>query len=139
MRKHDEGYALPLVLVVMVVICLISSTILSFSLKNLQSQSASVERMTDKYQAQGEIEKVIAELNQIGEHTISAENYKEADQVLVLSATSDSVAVKCELKLTDIEVTPNGANQYKVVITEKSSVAYQLYEITSIETGGGGE
>jgi len=64
MKKHDEGYALPFVLVVMVIICLVGISIMSSSLNNLQNQKSSIERMQDQYAAAGKIEKVLAILQQ---------------------------------------------------------------------------
>lgn len=62
MKKHNEGYTLPLVLVVMIVMCLIAVSVMSVALHNLQTQKASVARMQDKYVAQGEIEKAVARI-----------------------------------------------------------------------------
>lgn len=62
MRKHNEGYALVLVLVTMVVLSLVSVALMSVGLRNLKSQKAVGERMQDKYVAQGEIEKLTAAL-----------------------------------------------------------------------------
>jgi type II secretory pathway component PulJ len=62
MKKHNDGYALPFVLVVMVVVCLIAVSVMSFSLRCLQSQQASIARMTDKYKAMGRLEIVISQL-----------------------------------------------------------------------------
>jgi len=59
MKKHDEGYALVLVLVVMVVVCLVAVSIMTASVENLQAQQKSVARMQDKYEAQGKIEQVL--------------------------------------------------------------------------------
>lgn len=64
MKKHNEGYALVLVLVVLAVLSLVAMAMTAASLKNLQNQQASIERMEAKYAAQGEIEKVIAKLDQ---------------------------------------------------------------------------
>ena len=64
MKKHDEGYALVLVLVVMVVLGIAASALMSVGLRNLKAQQAVGERMVDKYAAQGEIEKVIALVSQ---------------------------------------------------------------------------
>ena len=59
-KKHDEGYALVFVLVVMVVLSLIAISLMTAALKNLRSQQATVAQMEAKYQAQGEMEKQIA-------------------------------------------------------------------------------
>lgn len=62
MKKHNEGYTLPLVLVVMIIMCLIAVSVMSVALHNLQAQKTSITRMQDKYEAQGELEKAIANL-----------------------------------------------------------------------------
>ena len=64
MRKHNEGYALVLVLVTMVVLSLVSLALMSVGLRNLKSQKAVGERMVDKYAAQGQIEIILANLSQ---------------------------------------------------------------------------
>lgn len=60
MKKHNEGYALVLVLVVITVLSLVAMAMTAASLRNLQNQQKSIERMEAKYAVQGEIEKVIA-------------------------------------------------------------------------------
>lgn len=64
-RKND-GYALPFVLIVMVIICLVGISIMSASLNNLQNQKASIERMQDQYKAAGKVEKLMAEIRMNG-------------------------------------------------------------------------
>ena len=63
MRKNDDGYVLPFVLVVMIVLTIISTSLMTAALRNLQSQQKFTERMVDKYAAEGEIEKVVAQLS----------------------------------------------------------------------------
>lgn len=62
MKKRDEGYVLPLVLIVLVVICLIAVSLLTVSLNNLKNQQAMIDRMEDQYAAQGMIEEAVAGL-----------------------------------------------------------------------------
>lgn len=59
MRKHNDGYVLPFVLVVLVVVCLVAVSLMSSALSNLQRQQASIQRMEAKYAAQGEIERAV--------------------------------------------------------------------------------
>ena len=61
MKKHNDGYVLPFVLVVLVVVSFVAVSLMSSALTNLQRQQASVQRMEDKYGALGEIEKSVAE------------------------------------------------------------------------------
>ncbi len=63
MKKRDEGYVLAFVLVVIVVICLVAVSMMTVSLRNLEAQTASVERMQDKYQALGLMEETIASVS----------------------------------------------------------------------------
>lgn len=63
MRKHNEGYSLVLVLVVMVVLSLIAVALMSFSLNNLKAQKAYTDRMQAQYAAQGEVEVLLAKLD----------------------------------------------------------------------------
>ena len=60
MKKYNEGYALPFVLVVSVVMCIIATTVMTFSLNNLQSQQNTIERMQAKYDASSLVEKIVA-------------------------------------------------------------------------------
>lgn len=75
MKKHDEGYVLAMVMVVIAVLAIVASTMLSVGLRNVQTQQLAVERMQAKYEAEGTIEKVIA-----GVDVIKLENVQE-DQV----------------------------------------------------------
>ena len=59
MKKHDEGYALVFVLVVMAVLGIVATTLMTGAMKNLQAQNTSLFQMQAKYKAQGEIEKAI--------------------------------------------------------------------------------
>lgn len=62
MKKHDEGYVLAMVMVVIAVLAIVASAMLSIGLRNVQTQQVAVERMQAKYEAEGIIEKVVAEL-----------------------------------------------------------------------------
>ena len=62
MRKHNEGYALVLVLAVLIILGLLTTTILTGAQRNMEVHRSSVETMQTKYQAMGEIEKVVSNL-----------------------------------------------------------------------------
>lgn len=61
MKKHDEGYVLVYVTVVLLVFCLVAATILTGAHRNLQTQQNTIAKMKDQYAAEGMIEKVIAQ------------------------------------------------------------------------------
>lgn len=91
MRKNNDGYVLPFVLVVMIVLCIISTSLMTAALRNLQMQQRFTERMVDKYAAQGEIEKAVAQLQQ--EIVIEGESEElTAEEVAeALKSTNDCI------------------------------------------------
>ena len=60
MKKYNEGYALPFVLVVLVVMCVIVVGVMDFSMRNLHAQKMAIQRMEAKYEAAGKIEMLCA-------------------------------------------------------------------------------
>ena len=64
MKKHNEGYTLAMVLVVITVLCVISASVATVSLRNLKAQRTSFDRLEAKYQAQGQVEMLVAQLEQ---------------------------------------------------------------------------
>lgn len=62
MKKHDEGYTLLLVVVVLLVLGIVSAALMSMTVTNLKNQRNSVNRMKEKYSAQGELEIITAQL-----------------------------------------------------------------------------
>lgn len=139
MKKHNEGYSLVLVLVVLTVLSLVASFILSFSLRNLQSQTASVERMEQKYAAAGEIERIVAQLEAIKGETepkeLSLSNVTLSEEnTLAIEVQHEAVLIKCTLKLTADKVEYNGG-VFK--ITKLTDVQYTSYEILSAPEEGG--
>lgn len=101
MRKNNDGYVLPFVLVVMIVLTIISTSLMTAALRNLQSQQKFTERMVDKYQAEGEIEKIVAQLsgkNHFTELTIEKETgYPDLSQGE--SKTNLQLAVEKQLQI----------------------------------------
>ena len=63
-KKNDGGYSLALVLVVMTVIAVIATTLTTVVLSNIKSQSQFTQKVQAQYEAQGKLEKVLAELSQ---------------------------------------------------------------------------
>ena len=61
MKKHDEGYVLAYVTVVLLIFCLVATAILTGALRNLQTQQSINEQMKDQYVAEGMIEKVVSQ------------------------------------------------------------------------------
>ena len=63
-NRNDGGYSLALVLVVMAVLATIAVTLTTVVLRNIDNQSKYTQKMQAQYEAQGKLEKVLAELSQ---------------------------------------------------------------------------
>ena len=149
MRKYNEGYTLVLVMVVLIVMVLLATAILTASQKNLQAQVNSVTYMQNKYQAQGEIEKVIGSLEAlIGQEQttlsptqLESENcqvtFDEANKSVAITSKCDTVQIECVVTLncTDFIKLADASLGYSVYKLE--SVTCASYEIST--NGGGGE
>lgn len=133
MKKHDEGYALVLVLVVMIVMSLVVASVLALSLRNMQNQTASIQRMQDKYAAQGQIEKTIQDIVNAAAPVaisnasdISVSNNK---LTLTLKATSGTATVVCTVELSSKAAVVYDENDDTYKLTNPT-YRYLSYEIT---------
>lgn len=61
-KRNEEGYVLVYVMVVIFTVCFIALALMSNTLRTLQAQESMVQRMKDKYEAMGAIERLVAEL-----------------------------------------------------------------------------
>lgn len=124
MKKHDEGYALVLVLVVMVVLCLVALSMMSVSLHNMENQRASIQRMQDQYAAEGAIEAVLAQLENIPALTIETEEVVDAlNNKLETYCDSVSEGIVCDMRVEDpiySQETPSNDFTYTVSLIAKS-------------------
>lgn len=76
-KRNDEGFALAYVVVVIFILCSIAIALMSSTLRTLQAQENMVQRMKDKYEAMGEIERFVAELEFNNPNLASDSNYTE--------------------------------------------------------------
>ena len=157
MRKYDEGYALPFAVVVMLVLGIVVASILPFSLQNFKNQQASIERMQDKYEAQGEVEKAIALIEtQVGDflhQTYSSVADAQAhlkseigmnvewldDEsrscTIELSIAHESVQIDCTIVLKDIITNGTGGG----CTFQKPTITYESYTVTYLDTPASAE
>ena len=143
MKKHDEGYVLPLVLVVMIVMCLIATSLMSFSLQNLKSQQASIDRMVEKYEVEGVIEIIEVKLSQLT-NISSVDDIK--NQVPMVSGftitreigTDAGYVIKLNVQRSD---NPKVTIECNLILTMENnsvkSITYASYNISNI--GGNAE
>ena len=78
MKKHNEGYALPFVLVVSIVMSLIAITVMGFAEDNLVAQKKSIQRMEAKYEATGIIEQIVSTIENAPEKQLTKQTAVEA-------------------------------------------------------------
>ena len=62
MKKHNEGYTLVLVLIIMLILSSLAASILTISLRNAQNQKNAAQRMAERYAVEGEINSVCWDL-----------------------------------------------------------------------------
>ena len=131
MRKNNDGYVLPFVLVVMIVLCIISTSLMTAALRNLQMQQRFTERMVDKYAAQGEIEKAVAQLQQdlltqdiVIEGNVSGEPTVE-ELASKLGLTADKVRI-IEATQADTETEEDETSEADEQETEKKPFAFTV-------------
>lgn len=114
MRKYNEGYTLVFVMVVLLVIGLLATAILSFSVQNLKNQHASIDRMTAEYEAAARIEKYAAKLEHAIEEKRNNPNPATDDDNAVISynfnlleneLTNDDPELKVEFRDVSIKLT----------------------------------
>ena len=132
-NKHNEGYTLPLVMVVLLVLAIVAVTIMTTSLKNMLRQQQFIDTMKDQYVAQGEIEKIVAQLeiasaaeaesllSSLGEKGSGSGN-ETSGYTVKLKYPYDTVTIACEFTV-------------KLESSGKNTITYTSYEIT--KTGGG--
>ena len=107
-NRNDGGYSLALVLVVMAVLAVIATTLTTVVLRNIDSQAKYTDKMQAQYEAQGKLEKVLAELtkDQIVEleGTLSGENVR--DQAIYKAIDTLRKAVDDENITLEADISP---------------------------------
>lgn len=136
MKKHDEGYTLPLVMVVLLVLSLVAVTIMTTSLHNMQRQQKFIEQMQAQYEAQGKIEKLVAQLEAGQAVEIPFKNTATLDGnkltgVIVVTSSDNTVTIQCGIELLGTEIT---ATDGGFKISDMEPIKYTSYEIIK---GGG--
>ena len=131
MRKNNDGYVLPFVLVVMIVLCIMSASLMTAAFRNLQMQQKFTDRMVDKYAAQGEIEKVVAQLKQDiviegnKSEELTAEELTPENLAKSLGLTDDKVRI-LEVTQADIETEEDETSEEDKQMNEKKSLDFTV-------------
>ena len=153
MKKHDEGYVLAYVMVVLAVLMVIALSVMSVSLTNMERQRADIQRMQDKYTAEGAIEKAIAILGDqetaellsgipFGEHIISVEVVEgtvdgNACNIRV-TAQKASIRVVCEI-FAEFELLEKNRSGEGYTLKSPEVQKFISYRITNVDDAEGGD
>ena len=135
MKKNNDGYVLPFVLVVMIVLCIMSASLMTAAFRNLQMQQKFTDRMVDKYEAQGEIEKIVAQLKQDivikgnESEELTAEELTPENLAKSLGLTDDKVRI-LEVTQADTEIKEDEMREEDEQTDEKKSLDF-IVSLTS--------
>ena len=132
MRKHNEGYTLVLVMVVLAVLSVLATVILTAAERNLDAHKHGVQYMQNKYQAQGEIEKFLGELESFNgslELTEVTEGswqltYDEEKELIFISSICNEVRIDCTILI-------DGGIDNFGTITGLTGYTYTSYKIST--------
>ena len=116
MKKHDEGYVLAYVTVILLLFCLIATGILTGAMKNMTNQQDTIQRMKDRYAAEGMIQQVIANGFKVSGALEDFVSCNSVENGYRLTAVSGTVQIIC---------------------TVDSSGNYQTFEIGTAPVGEG--
>lgn len=145
-RKGREGYVLLYVVVVIILLSVVAMTICTISLRNLQSQQASLERTRQLYAAEGEIERFVANVESGALEVAAVESEKDEKIKEAFNARAaavcgsgvtlgviswDAVGTACTVTVTAV----NGT------VSVSAQIVFQLTipESTEENAGTGGE
>ena len=133
MKKYNEGYALPFVLVVFLVITLAATGVLTVSLHNLKAQKASALNMQEKYGAQGEIEKAEAVINALIQDDKLTVSEGILDYGLDIPVPIEKVTVGTEIQALKLTVVSEcGATRVTAVLKITGAIEESLPGIYQI-------
>ena len=128
MRKYDEGYTVPLVLVVMVILVMVASLVLAGSLQTAKAQQQAIAQMQEKYQAQGQIEMLVAQLLTESEYASMMEITEIAtkDHIIALCGSAGVTLVTDDVtnEAGEIIIAKPAYSLEKDALTEKNVLTY---------------
>lgn len=136
MKKHNEGYTLVYVLVVLVVLCLLTAAVLSSAIRNLHFQQKVAETVCDKYTIQGEIARIRLQLEAMNDSgNIDLNNNFDSgvqivvvENIVVVRARSGQTQGDCILVLKDAIGSGNNTVEVSIKDEDKNGV----YNVTNL-------
>lgn len=135
MFKRNDGYALSYVLVVLMVLAIIATAVMAPPLRNLQMQQASIERMQEKYIAQGMVEQVVAQLENadslLSEEAIcnllNGSIIPDGDSIYKITTSSHDCSITARIKITEKTTAEEAEGEAEF---DGYTVTYESYEVS---------
>lgn len=102
--NREDGYVLPYVLVVFLVLSFVAVSICGISLNHFRTQQAYVAQTQSRYEAEGLVEQVVAQLGALEGDSVACPNPEEAAEAAVMDFWSRAVSLDRAGVSVDMEV-----------------------------------
>lgn len=119
MMKRNEGYTLAYVVIVLAILAIIAMATMSLALFPQRSQQLTLERMQNKYEAQGLVEQVIGQL----EHAATQAELDTIIEHYLDSSTPPSKNPYC------VKFVEDGTTKYKLVASAENTVVTAVFTL----------
>ncbi len=119
--KKKDGYVIIYVVFVIIFLCIVAVSTCTVALSNLKTQTSYIEQMQKRYEAEGAIEKFMAEVC-VFDSALAANGYEssEAAALAAKSAFASNVTNKDNnndnVTCVDSGVWVDGSNEYKITL-----------------------
>lgn len=133
MKKHNEGYVLAFVLIVVAVLALISTAVSTVAVRNMETQQAAVKRMQLKYEAEGAVEIVLSQLADVTFNAVDGEEKALDDKITELCnpvrTDNDLVVVQTNISETTFNKDNDGFVYQLTLEVQKASETMLTYQV----------
>lgn len=141
MKRHQEGYVLLYVVVVIAVMSIVAVAVASGAMSNMRAQEASIRRMQEQYTALGYIEELAAQIQEKTniDDVKSVKECKDGEQIKAKIAWQDGAGTDT---VTGTVTATAGSTKVTAQLTvkienSKATVTYGGYTVSAVEEEGG--
>lgn len=143
MKRHQEGYVLLYVVVVIAVMSIVAVAVASGAMSNMRAQEASIRRMQEQYMALGYIEELAVQIQEKtsidGVKTITGQEGGEQSKATI--AWQDGADSAGSNKVTGTVTATAGSTTVTAQLTVeiqsgKATVSYGGYTVSAAVNGG---
>lgn len=143
MKRHQEGYVLLYVVVVIAVMSIVAVAVASGAMSNMRAQEASIRRMQEQYTALGYIEELAVQIQEKANinEVKSVTAYKDGERTkatIEWPSETDASANTVSGTVTATAGSTKVTAQLTVKIeNSKATVTYGGYTVSAVEEEGG--